>query len=368
MAGGPDGYTRIPNTLLEALARAGLNATQLSICLFILRRTSGWGREEDSITLREFAAACGSDETYIFKQLQELVRRRVITRSPGRPARYALQSNPAQWLCLPGEDNLSKRTSKTANLSEKTSNNTAHNLSDQTNNPANLSKRTSNDGEDNLSKKTSNPPNLSKKTSNDSQDNLSERTNKTANLSERTSNQGEDNLSKRTSSAGTSALEPQGFAPRLKKDLDLDVIDDVDIDRARENLPVVRIQEALQQAGILAPSPLQVEKLTAWLAAGLELAVVLWAVEKAALANVRRVDYIDAICRNLYNAGVRTLEQARAETARYEALRCAAARQRTGSRRESGSAPPPGKAAAADREQAAARERKRRLIESLYFN
>ncbi|MGQ9558363.1 MAG: DnaD domain-containing protein [Desulfurispora sp.] len=119
---------------------------------------------------------------------------------------------------------------------------------------------------------------------------------------------------------------------------------------------------------MLAPSPLQVEKLTAWLAAGLEPGVVLWAIEKAALANVRRVDYIDAICRNLYNAGVRTLDQARAEASRYAAARHESARQRPGSRWQSRAAPPPGDAAAEDPEQAAAREKKRRLIESLYCN
>ncbi|MGQ9558364.1 MAG: replication protein [Desulfurispora sp.] len=101
MASVQDGCTQVPNMLLESLIRAGLNSTQLSICLFILRRTCGWGRENDSITLREFAAVCGSEETYVFKQLQELVRQRVITRSPGRPARYALQSDLEQWLCLP---------------------------------------------------------------------------------------------------------------------------------------------------------------------------------------------------------------------------------------------------------------------------
>ncbi|MGQ9556901.1 MAG: DnaD domain-containing protein [Desulfurispora sp.] len=130
-----------------------------------------------------------------------------------------------------------------------------------------------------------------------------------------------------------------------------------------EAAAAARVQEALQQAGILAPSPVQVQKLTAWLTAGLELEVVLWAIEKAALANVRRVDYIDAICRNLYNAGVRTLDQARDESSRH-----AAARQRPGSRWQSRAAPPPGDAPAEDPEQAAAREKKRRLIESLYCN
>ena len=37
-----DGFTRIANLILEALALAKLNGTQKGICFFIFRRTYGW--------------------------------------------------------------------------------------------------------------------------------------------------------------------------------------------------------------------------------------------------------------------------------------------------------------------------------------
>lgn len=95
-----DGYGRIANLLLEALSMSKLNGKQMSICLFIIRRTYSWGKKSDKITLKEFALACDSSETYISKQLNKLIKWKVIKRSnysPGRVPVYEINTKVEEW-------------------------------------------------------------------------------------------------------------------------------------------------------------------------------------------------------------------------------------------------------------------------------
>lgn len=95
-----DGFTRIANLILEALALVKLNATQMGICLFLLRRTYGWNRGEDAISLGDFAAACGTSKAYISRQLADLLQKNIIRRlfyAPGKTPVYAFASSIAGW-------------------------------------------------------------------------------------------------------------------------------------------------------------------------------------------------------------------------------------------------------------------------------
>ncbi|MEQ8235281.1 MAG: replication protein [Syntrophomonadaceae bacterium] len=95
-----DGYTRIANLILEAIPLARLSRIQTGICLFLWRRTYGWSRNEDAISLAEFAAACGSSRAYISRQLAVLIERNIVQRrdyQPGRKSVYAFTTTVALW-------------------------------------------------------------------------------------------------------------------------------------------------------------------------------------------------------------------------------------------------------------------------------
>lgn len=95
-----DGYTRIADLLLEALAMAKLNGVQKGICLFLWRRTYGWDQKEDQISLKEFAQACDTSEPYISRQLKQLIQWKVIIRTsyePGKVPGYTFNTRVAQW-------------------------------------------------------------------------------------------------------------------------------------------------------------------------------------------------------------------------------------------------------------------------------
>ncbi|MEN6462213.1 MAG: replication protein [Syntrophomonas sp.] len=95
-----DGFTRIANLLLEALALARLNGVQKGICLFLFRRTYGWNRSEDAIALSEFAEACDSSRAYISRQLTALIKKNIIYRvayQPGKISVYSFVTNITHW-------------------------------------------------------------------------------------------------------------------------------------------------------------------------------------------------------------------------------------------------------------------------------
>jgi phage replication O-like protein O len=95
-----DGFTRIANLLLEALALARFNGVQKGICLFLFRRTYGWNRTEDAIALGEFAEACGSSREYISRQLAVLIKKNIVWRvayQPGKTPVYSFVTSIADW-------------------------------------------------------------------------------------------------------------------------------------------------------------------------------------------------------------------------------------------------------------------------------
>jgi phage replication O-like protein O len=95
-----DGYTRVANLILEALALAKLNGVQKGICLYLIRQSYGWGKSEEAISLHEFAVACGTSKTYISKQMQDLLEKKIIIRTeylPGKKPIYKLNTNIAEW-------------------------------------------------------------------------------------------------------------------------------------------------------------------------------------------------------------------------------------------------------------------------------
>ena len=65
-----DGYTPLANLILEALAMAKMSGVQKGLCMFLFRRTYGWGIKEDEITLKEFAEGVNSSISYVSKQLK----------------------------------------------------------------------------------------------------------------------------------------------------------------------------------------------------------------------------------------------------------------------------------------------------------
>lgn len=74
-----NGYTRIANEIIEMLCLCGLKKSEWKVLLFILRKTYGWGKQEDMISISQFEDATGLSRRTVIYALQDLEAKKMIT-------------------------------------------------------------------------------------------------------------------------------------------------------------------------------------------------------------------------------------------------------------------------------------------------
>ncbi|HUU39672.1 MAG TPA: replication protein, partial [Desulfatiglandales bacterium] len=89
-----DGYTRIANELLEAMARINLSGYQSRVLMAIWRQTYGWHKKEDYISVSQIARMTGIDKRNVSRTLKELIEKNMI-RKNGRMT--AFNKNYNEW-------------------------------------------------------------------------------------------------------------------------------------------------------------------------------------------------------------------------------------------------------------------------------
>lgn len=67
-----DGHVRIANEILEALLKANLTGAEWTVLMFIFRKTYGWQKKEDEISLSQFVKALPLSRRGICKALNHL--------------------------------------------------------------------------------------------------------------------------------------------------------------------------------------------------------------------------------------------------------------------------------------------------------
>ena len=72
-----DGHTRIINTLLDALASAPLTARQYRVLIAIIRKTYGYQKKADRLSVSQLAECTGIHQRHISTTLAELVAMRL---------------------------------------------------------------------------------------------------------------------------------------------------------------------------------------------------------------------------------------------------------------------------------------------------
>jgi phage replication O-like protein O len=73
-----NGYTRIANEIMEKLISAGLNGTELAVTLFILRKTYGYQKLEDEISISQFLLAIPTSKQSLCSALKTLQLVKII--------------------------------------------------------------------------------------------------------------------------------------------------------------------------------------------------------------------------------------------------------------------------------------------------
>ena len=75
-----DGYTRLANEILEALCRVNLSAYETRTLFALWRKTYGWQKKEDSISVTQFQKLTGLKRQNQSRALKELEERKIIIR------------------------------------------------------------------------------------------------------------------------------------------------------------------------------------------------------------------------------------------------------------------------------------------------
>jgi phage replication O-like protein O len=95
-----DGFTMIPNELIEAIARTRFSGYESRVFWFIVRKTLGWRengkqKKNDWISLSQFSLGTDLHKSHICRTINRLVDRNIITKT--RNKRVSIQKDYASW-------------------------------------------------------------------------------------------------------------------------------------------------------------------------------------------------------------------------------------------------------------------------------
>jgi len=74
-----NGFVKIHPAILELLASADMTASEFKCVLFLLRKTYGWGKKEDTLSYGQIAEATGLSRRGVIGSMQSLIDKHVVT-------------------------------------------------------------------------------------------------------------------------------------------------------------------------------------------------------------------------------------------------------------------------------------------------
>ena len=108
-----DGYTKIANELLEAIAKFGFSSRQYKVLFAVMRKTYGYNKKEDDISCSQIASICALGKSGVSATITQLVKMRVLNRRQGRFGHVlSIQKNYRLWIEIEGGDESKERTQR----------------------------------------------------------------------------------------------------------------------------------------------------------------------------------------------------------------------------------------------------------------
>lgn len=92
-----DGFTKIPNEILEEMARSSVFCHRTRILSAILRKTAGWNKKEDWISLSQFEGMTGIEKPNVCRALKQLLQVKIIIKSDNK---YRINGITKAWQAL----------------------------------------------------------------------------------------------------------------------------------------------------------------------------------------------------------------------------------------------------------------------------
>lgn len=96
-----DGYTKIANELLDEIILFKFSLRQIKVILAIIRKTYGFNKKEDDISLSQIGAMCQLPSSHVSKEINSLVEMNVVRKRAGRYGHIlSLNKNYDEWTYL----------------------------------------------------------------------------------------------------------------------------------------------------------------------------------------------------------------------------------------------------------------------------
>ena len=101
-----DGFTPIANDIMDALARTRFSGYERSVLDFLFRKTYGWSKKSDLISLSQFVEATLIAKPHVVRTIKRLVQRNIIHRTVTQIGndslvRYEFNKHFGTWKALP---------------------------------------------------------------------------------------------------------------------------------------------------------------------------------------------------------------------------------------------------------------------------
>ena len=107
------------NDVFSALISARLNSTEYQVVLLVMRKTWGWKKKEDWISLSQFVQLTGKSKQAIVNASNSLVKKNVLVKKtvPGVKTIYSFNKNFSSWQELTSKDNCTSKENCTSKAS-----------------------------------------------------------------------------------------------------------------------------------------------------------------------------------------------------------------------------------------------------------
>jgi phage replication O-like protein O len=115
-----NGHVDIANEIIEQLCRCPLSGQEWRILMFILRKTWGWKKKSDKISLSQFSKATGIERRRCQKVLMSLVELGVVKKDDTTPTTYLFNKDYEQWQMSLKKTTVVKKTPKVSSKKTNT--------------------------------------------------------------------------------------------------------------------------------------------------------------------------------------------------------------------------------------------------------
>lgn len=89
------GYTVIANEIMDHLCFPGINGSEYRVLLFVIRKTYGFNKKSDRISLSQFQIATGMKRNHVVDNIAQLVHKRVLLK---KNSIYGLNKDYDTWV------------------------------------------------------------------------------------------------------------------------------------------------------------------------------------------------------------------------------------------------------------------------------